>query len=111
MPVIRLLPLTIPSGAQVSNALPEKDFRWSRSMVILSPVAITGIYTIEVSDPIVPVTADWRTLQSGGSDVTLAAGKALVLDTLPFRNLRLATSGTPVADEVFDVTAQEDSGF
>jgi len=48
--------------------------------------------------------ANWATIQSPpGTDVTIAADKAIALTALPFAAIRLESSGTETSDQVYYV--------
>ena len=89
--------LTIPDGQQSSDTLDMGSIghRGSYRLGILSPAALTGIVTIEVSDL---AAGPFRTLQSDNVDVTLATGKAAVLDPFPFPYVRIVSSLAEAAD-------------
>jgi hypothetical protein len=75
-------------------------------ITIYAPAALTGTITIEVQ----PYgDATWRTLQSGGADITLAATKAVVISPPAFADLRLHSSGAEGADRDFFIDAQLDA--
>lgn len=110
MPVITLPTLTIAQAATASNIIGVPWFNELTSLAIHGPASLAGAVTVEVADthPDSAVDADFRTLQSGGSDVVITAGDTTVLTELAFRSLRLKESVAPGAGgEVFDVTGQE----
>lgn len=95
--------LTILSAATVSG---ELDLGLSKSrrllaLLFLNPAALTGVVTIQLSD----VTAGtFRTLQTGGADITLAATKAVVVTELPaWGFLRLSSTIAEGANRVFNI--------
>lgn len=74
-------------------------------IVIYGPAALTAAVTVQV----LPFgDATWRTLQSGGVDVAVGAGKAVVISPPAFADLRLHSAGAEGADRDFFVDAQED---
>ena len=103
---IRLGTLTIPAtGNQFSPAI-VLEGKGLRGLGIFAPAgAQAGTISFDVS-------ADggetYRTLQSGGSDVGAAAGKCLVLDTIVFTHLRMATSSAAENELVFQIAGVED---
>jgi len=77
-------------------------------LTIYAPATLTGTVTIEV----LPYgDATWRTLQSGGADVTIAATKAVVISPPAFADLRLHSSGAEGADRDFFVDSQIDASY
>lgn len=95
--------LTILSGQTASG---EFDLGQSRgrellSLLFLNPAALTGVVTIQISD----VTGGtFRTLQTGGADITLGAAKAVVVTELPsWGFLRLSSTLAEGANRVFNV--------
>ena len=98
--------LIIEDGASASNVLdnPKATFR---DMTIFPPSSLGGITTVEVSPrrEAESVAADWITLTSGGSAVTLTASEALPLTVSGWGALRIATDTPPSgATEVFEIT-------
>lgn len=109
MAVIRLESLTIPLNTADSNIIGGFLFDNAGKISIMSPPTISGVTTVEVADtePGVAVDADFRTLQSGGSDVVCTADDSTAITMAAFRSLRLLTDGGQHAAEVFDVVMQE----
>lgn len=72
---------------------------------INAPAALTAVVTVQV----LPYgDATWRTLQSGGADVTVAAGKTVVISPPAFADMRLHSAGAEGADRDFFIDAQID---
>lgn len=102
--------LTIAGSATDSQALSTLQFGKAGlgaavGITIYAPAAVPGVITVQVlpyGDTV------WRTLQSGGADVTIAAAKAVVISPPPFGDLRLHTA-TAGAEAVFFVDAQIDT--
>lgn len=68
---------------------------------LLAPAALTGTVTVQVSNV---SGGTFRTLQTGGADIAIAAAKALVITDLPATGvLRLHSSGTEAAQRDFIV--------
>lgn len=102
--------LTIADGETKSNALDRTTLQFLDSLSILPPSSLSGTVTVRVADidAAAAVDADYRDLESGGSVVTVTAGQALVLTEISGHGaLRLETDSAPGADEVYDLTAQE----
>lgn len=97
--------LTIPSGQSASNALPLEDEGARRALtaLILAPATLDALtFTVEVSEK---PGGTFRTLRSGGADVTLSAGKAEPITILTAGELRIKASGPVAADRSFDLIA------
>jgi len=109
MAVIKLPALTIPLNTAASNIIGGFLFDNGGKISIMAPATISGVVKVEVSDvePGSAVDADFRTLQSGGADVTVTADDATVITTVAFRSLRLLEDNTSHAAEVFAVVMQE----
>ncbi len=68
---------------------------------ILAPAALTGVVTVQVSDV---SGGTFRTLQTGGADVAIAAAKAIVITDLPATGvLRLHSTLAEAAQRDFRV--------
>ena len=61
------------------------------------------VVTVQVSVTTSAAAATYSNLQSGGTDVTLSASKALVISPCPFRMLQLSGSSTEAAARTFSV--------
>lgn len=94
--------MTIPSGGSTSNAIVDFDDAWG--LAIYSPAALTNTCTVEV-EPSSSGT-NFVVLQSGGTDVTLPAGKATIFSPSPWKQMRVTSGGAEGADRVFAVTRQ-----
>src|SRR5262245_6105991 len=73
--------------------------RWDVTIKALSPV-LTGTVKVDVADS---PTGTFATLQSGGADITIPAGKATPISPLVDRALRLFSASTEAADRDFVV--------
>ncbi len=91
--------LTIQSGTTSSNALVNLDD--AIALAIFASTALTGTVTVQV-EPTSTGSA-WSNLQSGGVDVTIAATKAIVLNPMPFKQLRLLSNASEGATRTFSV--------
>lgn len=75
--------------------------------VIFAPAALTGTVTVQVSSLDTPGASDWRALQvQSGTDVTVPAGKALIVPCAGARALRVVSSVAEGAERAFVVTGQ-----
>lgn len=112
MPTARIpdLVIDVSEDNQDSNILGGHQFSWADSIVIHGNVAATtGTINVEVAavDPSAAVDADFRTLQSGGSDVTVTQDDTTVIQNTGFRSLRLHSTMAEAADRTFPVTIHE----
>lgn len=107
--VIDLPDLIIPSGSSVSNELSEDEFEHTDSISIAGPAALDGTIVVEVANVPNPAAGDWKTLQSGGSDVTITVDDLVVINDTPFRRLRLSSSVSETAERTFPTAGQEAS--
>lgn len=101
--------LTIAIGDTESNVLDDPKSLFD-NMLFFAPAAIGGVTTVEVSPKRAANTlaADWKTLQSGGSDVALTAGKATPVTLSNAAALRVVTDTTVAgADEVYEVIGDQ----
>ena len=74
-----------------SNGNSISQFDDATALTIYSPSALTGTITVE-TEPSSTGTS-FVTLQSGGTDVTIPAGKATVLNKVGWRQMRLVSGG------------------
>ena len=70
------------------------------SVTITAPAALTGTITIQVD---INASGTYGTLQSGGSDITIAASKTLVIIDAAFKNMRIHSSSAEGAARQFIV--------
>jgi hypothetical protein len=99
----RIGTMTIASGQQDSNRLNRDAINNMRNLSIIGPAALTGVTTLEtgISDD---DATSWRTVQSPpGTDVAIAALKAIPLTEIPFPTLRIHSTLAEAADRVFTV--------
>ena len=92
--------LTIPSGGSTSNVAADFD---AVAITIYSPATVTASQIIVEVEPSSSGTS-FVTLQSGGSDVVLVAGKATIIAPPTFKQLRLTSTSVEGQDDVFPMT-------
>ena len=95
-----LPPMVVVSGSSYSNAITLFDD--ATALTIYSPAALTGVVTIETAPT--ETSTGFVTLQSGGTDVTLPAGKATVINKVGWRAMRLASAASEGSARTFAVT-------
>lgn len=92
--------MVIVNASSYSNAISVFDD--ATALTIFSPASLTGTVTIETEPS--STGTNFVTLQSGGTDVTLSAGKATVLNKVGWRQMRLASNASEAAARPFPVT-------
>jgi len=101
----RTVDLTILNGAQLSNVISGNDgkiaFGGSYAISFFGPAALTGTVTVQVAPVNTPSAGDWVNLSAGGSDVTVAALKCIIVANPSFLALRLSSASVELADRVF----------
>ena len=95
--------LTIDSGFASSSVL--TGFEDASALIIMAPTTLTGTITVRVATESSGVTASstWADYQSGGSDITLAAGNAVQLTPPLAGSIILVSSATEAARRYFQV--------
>src|SRR3954468_10139934 len=94
--------LTIANGATDSNWLTSDDFGRCRSLSIqCTAAALTGTVTVQ-TNTLKDQSGTSTTVQSPpGTDVAIAALKAVLLTAIPFAALRLHSSSAEAGGKVF----------
>ena len=94
--------LVIPNGTSVSNVMTKEVFGRCRSLSLMSlDAALTNVVTLAqgASD-----NATFKTVQSpSGTDVALAASKAVILLAVPFGSIRLIAAGNEAGTRTWEV--------
>lgn len=92
--------LVIPISTQPSNAVDIDKFSMCRGFSIQSPAAVSGTITIEGS---MDGGSNFAAIQSGGVDITIAAGKIIVIDFMAWDKLRVISNngGGEAAERTF----------
>lgn len=111
----RVIPLTdlvftVASDDNASNHIDADEFGKFEAITIgTRESTLTGTITVAVLlDPDLDETADasWVTLQSGGVDIEISAGKAVTITPPACLALRLESSGSEGADRTFEVVGR-----
>jgi hypothetical protein len=78
-------------------------------MIIYAPATLPETVTVKVAgkDSETNVT-NMKSLYVSGADITIPAGKAVVIPSSSFGSLALSSGSNVAADRVFDVYCQED---
>ena len=104
--------MSIPNGGTDTPALSTMMSKGAlRSTVgncsdieVYGPAALSGVVTIQIAAKY--GSGVWTTLQSGGADVTIAAGKSVQVPIGAFEDLRLHSAGAEAAQRDIDVVFQ-----
>ncbi len=100
--------LQIASGQTASAAIAADPHYRNASAIVISceESALTGTVTVAVSLD----GTNYRTLQSGGADVAIAADQSIIITELGFTHFRLESSASEGAARDFLVRAIEEIG-
>lgn len=103
MQAYKLGTLTIPNADTKSNAFTDaRTFAGLDSLLIICPAALTGAVKLESAPAADSVDADFRTVQQpAGTDIALAAGKAVLIERPAFVNIRVKSGGAEAAARDF----------
>lgn len=91
-------------SAQISKGNARSTLGNSQMMTVYVPAALTGVCTVQV-DPKYGSGA-WKTLQENGTDITLAAGKAVDILGVACEDVRIHSAGAEGAQRDFDLVLQ-----
>lgn len=97
--------LTIPNGTAVSNAIDAYAYNGALAIAILAPATLTNTVSVEAADS--DTAPNYRTVQSPpGTDLTVPAGKCIVVTAFPWPGFRLKSAANEGAARDFIVYAQ-----
>lgn len=108
----RLEDLVIPSGQTVSNAIiTPVGIQNIVEMVIYADAAFTGTtITVQVAPLQSPAAGDWKNFQfTPGTDVVIAAGKAVRVACRCIKAIRLLSNASEGAARTCPVIVQQDT--
>ena len=81
------------------------------SITIKAPAALTAVVTVQIAQTNPALDADFVNYQEvPGTDLVIAAGKAITIRALAAKDLRLISAGAEGAARDFYVSLQEDIG-
>lgn len=95
--------LTILNTATASNELTLDQLRPLKSISIKAPATLPDTVTVRSAADDVAGSSFGIVQSPPGTDVTVAAGKVIVLTELPFPRIRLEAAAGVAADRVFEV--------
>jgi len=101
--VIEIPDLVISLSETTSNVLRPDDLKRVTTLLIISPSALTGTVSFQISDD----NETWATLTDEGSDITLSAGKAKEITINERSYVRLSSSASEGAKRTFKVLRQQ----
>lgn len=107
--------IVVASGQTASNALLERGapvapnmastgdgFRDADAITIEAPAVLAEVATVQVAEA--EVGGTFNALQRAGADVTIAAAKAITIEGISFKALRINLGGAAAATRTFKVT-------
>jgi hypothetical protein len=97
--------LTILNGAALSDQISDPRLLGeAASVTIIGPAALTNVCKVEVGEK---AAGTFGTMQNpSGTDVAIAAGKAVVLPPFGAGAIQIRSAGNEGADRVFQVIIQ-----
>lgn len=96
--------LTIPNTQTASNEISSVQFNGVRSLLIVSPGTLPETVTLQSADVDAATGTTFGAVQSPpGTDITVGAGKRVVLTEIPFPRFRLNAGVGVAADRVFQI--------
>lgn len=106
-PPVALPNINIYNGQTESDVMDftRPPLNWVAAFALKSPATLpetVKLYGCETA------AGTYVVVQSGGSDITLPADKATVIDTVAFPFMRLIAGAAVGADRVFKMTGRED---
>jgi len=93
--------MTVSSGGTVTNAIRQFDDAWALS--IYSPASTFTSTAVSISVEPTDTGTAFIVLQSGGVDVVLTSGRAMVMSPVPFKQMRVEFSAAEDASRTFTV--------
>ena len=93
--------MTTTSGGTTSSVIRQFDDAWALTIYLPTTLTSTSV-TIDVEPS--STGTSFVTLQSGGTDVVMVAGRATVISPVPFSQMRVVCGAAEGADRTFRVT-------
>lgn len=108
--LVRIGTLTIPNGTAASNVIASRlAFGAASDMVIYAPGILPETVTLKaIGKDSDTNTANFSSVYVNGADLTIPAGKAVLIPTSSFGAICLTAGGNVAADRVFEVFGQMD---
>ena len=110
---IALPDLVIANGQTASNAISltagintKIGLGTLVDFIVFGPATLPETVAVQISDIETPSASDWYTVYINGSDVTVPAGKAVVVPVGAAAALRLLAGGAVGAERTFQVRGQ-----
>jgi hypothetical protein len=108
---IKLPDLVIANGAQNSNVLGRQSLAEMDAITLFAPAVLAEVVNPQVSPKDGSVDADFVNLQVAGADVVIAAGKAVELTDVAWKEFRLRATGAVAAQRTFGAVGAERGHF
>ena len=103
--IVRVQDLIVPNGTNVSNAIDKSQFGDAETLTIFAPATLdAGTNTLEIEPT--ETGTNFATMQSAGVDINIAAGKAVVLTEIAWKQIRVKMGGNQTAQRTFPVNKQ-----
>lgn len=103
--VVQLADVTISSGQTASSAVAAgTGYKRAKYLVIGAPATLPEVITVTIS---LDDGVTYHTLQSGGSDIVIGAGKAVVILAQGWTHMKINAGGAVGGDRTFKVNAVE----
>lgn len=93
--------MTVSAAGTTSGVIRQFDDSWA--LTIYCPTTLTSTSVLIEVEP-TDTGTNFATLQSGGSDVVMTAGKATVISPVPFMQMRVVCGSAEGSDRTFRVT-------
>lgn len=98
----KITTITISNGQTDSAEITLHGANGARALTLnfISPASLPETVNIELGDG---ASGNYGRLQSGGTDITLSAGKCTVVDSIVAVTLKLVATGAVAADRTFQM--------
>lgn len=92
----------------MSKGAARSTFGNAGDLMVYAPAALTGVVTVQIKAAY--AGSDWKTLNDGTADITIAAGKAVQVPMGALEDLRIHSAAAEGAARDFDVVIQINLG-
>lgn len=93
--------MTATSGGTTTNAVGNLDDAWGLTVGTPGTLTSTGV-TVQIE--LTSTGTNFITLQSGGADISMVAGRGTVISPVPFKQIRLVCSAAEGATRTFTLS-------
>lgn len=98
--------LTIPNGSSASSAIPAASLDTVSRITIVAPPTLDGTVVVEVTVD----GSSWAEWTEQGDVITLPAGKAVTIDGVCCKGLRVRSSAAESAERAFQIAVYNPLG-